>query len=86
MTGVQTCALPIFPIPLVGPEWLIARRISHLVGAPIPDHVAQLMQRGLLADGAKAARLLGFTPRLTTPEVIDHLHSWESVVRIGRVA
>ena len=74
------------PIPLIGPEWLIARRISHLVGAPIPDHVAQLMQRGLLADGGKAARLLGFTPRLTTPEVIDHLHSWESVVRIGRVA
>ena len=70
----------------LGPEWMLARHLSHLVGAPIPDHVAELMNRGLLADGSKATRILDFTPRLTTPEVIDHLHSWESVVRIGRVA
>src|SRR5690606_18108715 len=31
------------PIPLVGPEWRIARLLSHLVGAPIPDHVGELM-------------------------------------------
>jgi hypothetical protein len=29
--------------------------------------------------------VLGFAPRLTTPEVIDHLYAWESVVRIGRI-
>lgn len=71
------------PVPLVGPEWMIATRLSHIVGVPVPGHVAELMRRGLLADGDKARRVLGFTPRLSTPEVIDHLHSWESVVRVG---
>jgi len=73
------------PLPLVGPEWMIARRISHVLGAPIPDHVVELMHRGRLADGARAAELLGYTPRLTTSEVIDHLHAWESVVRKGAI-
>ena len=43
------------------------------------------MHRGRLADGAKAAEVLGFTPALTTPEVVDHLYAWESVVRIGSI-
>jgi UDP-glucose 4-epimerase len=73
------------PLPLVGPEWAIARRISHLVGAPIPEHVVELMHRGRLADGSRATEVLGFRPRLTTPEVIDHLYAWESVVRIGSI-
>ena len=29
--------------------------------------------------------VLGFTPALSTPEVIDHLYAWESVVRIGSI-
>jgi len=73
------------PLPLVGPEWMIARRVSHVLGAPIPDHVVELMHRGRLADGARAAELLGYTPRLTTSEVIDHLYAWESVVRKGAI-
>ena len=73
------------PLPLFGPEWAIARRLSHVMGAPIPDHVVELMHRGRLADGAKAIEALGFAPRLTTPEVIDHLYAWESVVRIGSI-
>lgn len=73
------------PLPLVGPEWMIARRISHVLGAPIPDHVVELMHRGRLADGSRAAELLGYTPRLTTSEVIDHLYAWESVVRKGAI-
>jgi UDP-glucose 4-epimerase len=73
------------PLPLVGPEWAIARQLSHLLGAPIPDHVVELMHRGRLADGSKAMDALGFAPRLTTPEVIDHLYAWESVVRIGSI-
>jgi hypothetical protein len=56
-----------------------------MVGAPIPDHVVELMHRGRLGDGAKAGEVLGFTPKLTTPQVIDHLYAWESVVRIGSV-
>ena len=73
------------PMPLVGPEWAIARQLSHLAGAPIPEHVVELMHRGRLADGSRALELLGFQPRLTTPDVIDHLYAWESVVRVGRI-
>lgn len=73
------------PLPLVGPEWRLAARLSHLLGAPIPDHVVELMHRGRLGDGGRAKEVLGFTPRLSTPDVIDHLYAWESVVRIGAV-
>ena len=73
------------PLPLFGPEWAIAARLSHVVGVPIPDHVVELMHRGRLADGSKAQAVLGFEPRLSTPEVIDHLYAWESVVRIGSI-
>jgi UDP-glucose 4-epimerase len=73
------------PLPLVGPEWAVAARLSHVLGVPIPDHVIELMHRGRLADGSKAKAVLGFEPRLSTPEVIDHLYAWESVVRIGSI-
>jgi UDP-glucose 4-epimerase len=73
------------PLPIVGPEWVVARQLSSFAGAPIPEHVVELMHRGRLADGAKASEVLGFSPRLSTPEVIDHLYAWESVVRIGRI-
>jgi UDP-glucose 4-epimerase len=74
------------PLPILGPEWALARRISNVLGAPIPEHVVEMMHRGRLGDGSKARELLGLTPRLSTPEVIDHLYAWESVVRIGNVA
>jgi len=70
------------PLPLVGPEWGLARRLSHLLGAPVPEHVMELMHYGRLADGGRAMEALGFTPTTTTPQVIDRLYSWESVVRI----
>lgn len=73
------------PLPLVGPEWTIARQFSHLFGAPIPDHVVELMHRGRLADGSKAHDVLGFAPQRTTPEVIDQLFAWPSVVRVGAI-
>ncbi len=74
------------PVPLVGPEWRIASRLSHMLGVPIPDHVVELMHRGRLADGSKALEALGFAPTLSTPAVIDHLYAWESVVRIGSIS
>lgn len=73
------------PLPMVGPEWLVASKVSHVLGAPIPGHVVELMHRGRLADGTKALDVLGFSPVLSTPEVIDHLYAWESVVRIGSI-
>lgn len=73
------------PLPLVGPEWAIARQLSHLFGAPIPEHVVELMHRGRLADGSRALEVLGLRPFRSTPDVIDHLYAWESVIRVGSV-
>jgi len=72
------------PLPLVGPEWAIARRLSHVFGAPVPEHVMEVLHRGRLADGSRAAEVLGVSPARSTPEVIDRLFAWESVVRITK--
>lgn len=69
------------PLALIGPEWFIVRHLSHMLGAPVPDHVLEALHRGRLADGAKAADVLGVVPAATTPQVIDRLYAWESVVR-----
>lgn len=73
------------PMPLFGPGWGLAARLSHFVGAPIPDHVVEVMHRGRLADGSRAVEVLGSAPAYTTPQVIDHLYEWESVVRVGSI-
>ncbi|MET0325590.1 MAG: hypothetical protein ABW219_10230, partial [Ilumatobacteraceae bacterium] len=70
------------PIPLVGPDWRLARLISSLLGAPIPDHVIETLHRGRLADNSRMGELLGFTPAATTMDVIDRLYAWPTVVRI----
>jgi UDP-glucose 4-epimerase len=70
------------PIPLVGPDWHIARGLAYLSGAPIPDHVIELMHRGRLADGTRAREILGFEATTTTRQVIDDLYSWPSVHRV----
>jgi UDP-glucose 4-epimerase len=72
------------PLPMVGPEWAIARRFSHVFGAPIPDHVLELMHRGRMADGSLAFEALGIAPAMSTPAVIDGLYAWPSVVRVPR--
>ena len=70
------------PVPLVGPEWRVARQISFLLGAPLPEHVMELIHRGRLADGTRLATTLGVTPRVPAQEVIDRLFKWEAIVRI----
>jgi UDP-glucose 4-epimerase len=83
ITGLQAIARGRrIPVPLFGPEWGLTRRLSHLVGAPIPDHVLEVLHRGRLADGSRAQQLLGVAPTVSTPEVIDRLYAWESVVRV----
>ena len=53
ITALQACLRGRrIPVPLIGPEWAIASRLSQLMGAPIPEHVIELMHRGRLADGA----------------------------------
>jgi UDP-glucose 4-epimerase len=69
------------PIPLVGPDWRIARALSHLLGAPIPDHVSEALHRGRLADNSAMRDLIGIVPETTTIEVVDRLYHWPSIIR-----
>ncbi|CAN5599233.1 hypothetical protein BH24ACT5_BH24ACT5_06880 [soil metagenome] len=50
------------PVPMIGPEWGVARLVSGLFGAPIPEHVLELLHRGRLADNSRMRELLGFAP------------------------
>ncbi len=70
------------PLPLVRPQWPIARHISHMFGAPIPDHVMELIHHGRVADGTRLSTVLGVAPQVATPAVIDRLFHWEGVIRI----
>jgi UDP-glucose 4-epimerase len=69
-------------LPLFGPEWRFARRVSHMLGAPLPDHVMELIHRGRLADGTRLRHTLGISPRVSTQEAVDRLFEWETIVRI----
>ena len=70
------------PVPAFGPAWWFARRMSTVAGAPVPDHVAELLQRGRMAASNEAAHLLRFAPSHTTNQVIRRLYQWPSVERI----
>jgi UDP-glucose 4-epimerase len=70
------------PVPLFGPDWRIAKLVSELFGAPIPDHVLETLHRGRLADNGRMAELLGFASTVTTVDVIDKLYAWPSVIRV----
>lgn len=70
------------PLPLFGPEWAMARRLSHLFGAPVPDHVIEVLHRGRLVDGGRSQELLGIMPTHSTSDVIDRLYEWPSVIHV----
>lgn len=85
-SGAITCLQALrrgrrMPLPLIGPDWQIAKRVSYLFGSPIPDHVAEVLHRGRLADNRRMEELLGVVPESTTSDVIDQLYGWPSVVR-----
>lgn len=76
------------PLPIAGPQWLLARLGAEVFGAPLPDHVQELLTRGRVADGGAAADLLGVRPRWTTGDVVRDLYEWAPVtyVRQGQPA
>jgi UDP-glucose 4-epimerase len=74
------------PVPTVGLGWVAARRFSELAGAPVPDHVHELLTRGRVADGSRAFEHLGVRPERSTPEVVEELYAWAEVVRIAPAA
>ena len=69
-------------LPLIGPEWRIARLVTSAFGAPIPEHIHELLHRGRTADGALSAEALGFTPRLSTRAVVQALYEWATVIHL----
>lgn len=71
------------PLPIVGPGWRFARVAAELAGAPVPDHVAELLTRGRTADGSACASLIGTAPEVSTPETVKHLFEWASVAYLS---
>jgi len=67
------------PVPVCGPGWNAARIATELSGAPLPDHVVELLVKGRLADGDRVGELLGMTPEHTTRDVIRHIHEWADI-------
>lgn len=70
------------PVPLVGPEWPAARVVAALAGAPVPDHVLELIHRGRTADCSLLGHALGIGPAWSTPEVVRHLFKWATVTHL----
>ena len=70
------------PLPSFGPAWWLAKNASTVAGAPMPDHVADLIQHGRLAASNEAAHLLRFAPRHSTTQVVHNLYNWPSIERI----
>ena len=68
------------PVPLFGPDWAVARGIAYVSGAPLPDHVLEMLHRGRLADNARARDVLRFEPAASTRAVIDQLYRWPSII------
>ena len=73
------------PFPLAGPGWNVARRVAEVLGAPVPDHVVELLRRGRAADGTSAASVLGLAPEHSTVDVVKAVYEWAPVTPL-RVA
>lgn len=72
------------PLAIIGPEWQLTRRVSHLFGAPVPEHVIETLHRGRLVDSGRARELIGVVPATPTASVIDSLYAWPSVIHVSR--
>jgi UDP-glucose 4-epimerase len=67
------------PLPVVGPGWTLASRGAELAGAPVPQHIVELLTRGRAGDGAKALDVLGLGTFRPTMEVCTELFEWATV-------
>ncbi len=70
------------PVPVLSAGWFVARLAGEVLGAPLPDHVVELLVRGRVADGHRAQALLGVTPTRTVTDVVRELFDWARVVYI----
>jgi UDP-glucose 4-epimerase len=74
------------PLPIVGPAWPVLARVAEVAGAPLADHVIELLRRGRSADGEAFERELGFRVERTTVEVVQDLYEWAPVTPLRAVA
>jgi UDP-glucose 4-epimerase len=73
------------PIPVAGPGWPIVRRAAELLGAPVPDHLVELLRRGRAADGHHAVAALGLVPEHATTDVVKAVFEWAPVTPLRLV-
>lgn len=64
------------PWPVLGPGWRVARALAEVAGAPVPEHVQELLRWGRTADGTRVQERIGFTPTRRTPDVVHDLYHW----------
>lgn len=69
------------PMPVLPYAWSLVSSLSTLAGAPLPDHVRELLRHGRLAR--TLTHDLDYRPVHSTPDVIARLYSWPSIVRIA---
>lgn len=70
------------PVPVAGGAWAVTRLAASLAGAPIPDHVLELLRRGRTANGGKIEDDLGYRPERSTAEVVRELYDWAPVTHL----
>jgi UDP-glucose 4-epimerase len=70
------------PVPVVGPGWAAARRLVELAGAPLPDHVTEVLHHGRVGDGSRATDVLDLGFVHPTQEVLVDVFDWATVTPI----
>jgi UDP-glucose 4-epimerase len=69
-------------IPTIGPGWWAARSLAKIAGAPVPEHIIELLSHGRLASNESMLHMLNFEPLHSTKQVLTRLYEWPSVIRI----
>jgi len=70
------------PVPVLGPGWSAARRVAEFLGAPVPDHIVELLRLGRTADGSRAVEELDLGFVRPTQDVLADLYEWATVTPI----
>jgi len=73
------------PVPVTGPVWPLARRLTAMAGARLPEHHVELLRRGRVADGGLAVAALGLSAR-DTDAVIRAMQDWPEMPPLRLVA
>jgi UDP-glucose 4-epimerase len=67
--------------PVLPQAWSLAASLTTLAGAPLPDHVRELLRHG--RNASTQMHDIGYQPMHSTTDVIARLYSWPSIVRIA---